>query len=454
MNKESFRGTKSVFGFTIIQYIKSKTFIISTAILVALALISFPVMSLISGIGEKNTNLKELGFDEIFVHGIDENWIDGIEKTWSTDDLLKNIKITPCNKDSDEIRKELNNSGSDVKYIYMSMEGEVPAFTVIYGKETAVKKEDVTYLSDFLMNNSTEISAYAYGATEENIGAITTQVMGDVLVLDQLGNIVEKDEDEAFTEYEYGITYGFSIVLMLFIVFASEAVAMSIITEKSSKVVEYLMVSIKPMALICGKICAMLCSVAIEISAIAAAAGLSSVINGFIFRTEDGMFAVPAFINTIIKSGIFEGANFINVTLGILAIVSGLLIYGFLAGITGATVSKIEEAAEGMKIFTFAVLIGLYLTYGYVSTRSAGGNWGSLEMLPFLLPLSAPFIVPEFLLMGEINISTALISLGISLIVLVLLMVFVSKVYEYLIYYKGQPMKLKQLISIAKTAKK
>ena len=122
--------------------------------------------------------------------------------------------------------------------------------------------------------------------------------------------------------------------------------------------------------------------------------------------------------------------------------------FGFLAGIAGATVSKVEEMAEGLKIFTFAMIIGAYVVIAYMSSATAGADWGAFTNFVYLFPLCAPFIVPSSLLLGKMSIGLGLLSGAILIVMIALLMIFVATVYEYLIYYNGSPMKLKELIKI------
>ena len=56
--------------------------------------------------------------------------------------------------------------------------------------------------------------------------------------------------------------------------------------------------------------------------------------------------------------------------------------------------------------------------------------------------------MPSSLLLGKMSIGLGLLSGAILIVMIALLMIFVATVYEYLIYYNGSPMKLKELIKI------
>ena len=126
----------------------------------------------------------------------------------------------------------------------------------------------------------------------------------------------------------------------------------------------------------------------------------------------------------------------------------GFILYAYLAGIAGATVSKVEEMADGLKIFTFAMLIGAYTVIAYLASAVGGADWGMVVDFLYVFPLTSPFIVPASLFIGKISIGIALLSVAALVLTIVLLMFFVAAVYEYLIYYNGSPVKIKELIKI------
>lgn len=449
MNKKNLRGFKSVFTFTFTQFIKSKSFKIICIILAVIALASFPILTLIQKSGEKE--LVEVKYDTVYVSGADESFAKAVEAICKEDELLGNVKFVFSEK-IDELEKELE-EGSKDNYMVMKVDLMIPMISIVYGDDTEVDSEQAGYLADFIYENSIRLNALYMGLDESKINALTINIYDGVNVIyDTEEEFYLEDDKESFGMNEFTVTYVFLVVVLLFIVFSGEAVAMSIITEKSSKVVEYLMVSIKPMALILGKVVAMLLAVMTQMCICGVCIIISSVINGFIFTNPDGSYGGAKVLEGIKDLLTLDGLNPVNVIVAIVIVLLGFLGYGMLAGLAGATVSKVEEAAEGMKIFTFAMLIGAYLCMIYINVVNAGSSWGTFDNIVYMLPLSSPFIVPSFLLMGKISLSTALIAAAILILAIAILISFVSKVYEYLIYYKGDPVKIKKLIEIAKNA--
>jgi len=74
-------------------------------------------------------------------------------------------------------------------------------------------------------------------------------------------------------------------------------------------------------------------------------------------------------------------------------------------------------------------------------------------MITYMLPISSPFSVPQNLLTGYIGYGHALISLVILYAVVFLMLVLSSKVYEYMLFYNGATLKVKDIIQIARYGK-
>ena len=96
-------------------------------------------------------------------------------------------------------------------------------------------------------------------------------------------------EDEVGFDARYFIQYAYSIVVMMICIFACTYIVRSIIEEKSSKLVETLLVSIRSEAMILGKIMAIITFIFFMFLLIAAGFGLSYLVTG--------MFTDTSFIN-------------------------------------------------------------------------------------------------------------------------------------------------------------
>lgn len=139
----------------------------------------------------------------------------------------------------------------------------------------------------------------------------------------------------------------------------------------------------------------------------------------------------------------------INILICFLLILLGMIFYATLAGLAGATVSRIEEMTEGLTLFTFTNLIGVYTALGAANVLMGPGINGFV-IFSFLFPLSAPFILPGAILIGKVSLPMVEIAFVFLLLFIILLFRFVAKVYETLILHTGNTIKLKELLYISK----
>ena len=142
-----------------------------------------------------------------------------------------------------------------------------------------------------------------------------------------------------------------------------------------------------------------------------------------------------------------------SLKLALIVILCGILFYCILAGLAGASVSKMDEITEGMKIYNLLIIVGSYIGLGMCIVMVNGGDNQLFINLCSLFPISSPFVVPASVLLGKISMSTALISMAILIVVTGFMFSFTAKVYESMIFYNGKVLSIKDILQIAKNRK-
>lgn len=252
-------------------------------------------------------------------------------------------------------------------------------------------------------------------------------------------------EDSSISGSEYSFIYGLLFILLMVNMIASTQIAHSIVTEKSTRVIEYLLTSVKPLAIIVGKILAMLTAVVLQIVSMIVVVFISNKIASSL-NPGSG----ESVLSQYLPENIFGNLNIFNLALSLILIVLGLIFYATLAGLTGATVSKVEEINEALKLFNFTNLIGSYIAIGAAIVLMIGGVNGFI-IFSFLFPLSSPYILPGAILIGKASLPIVATSIALQLVFIILLFRFVAKVYETLILHNGNAIKIKDLFKISKT---
>ena len=219
-----------------------------------------------------------------------------------------------------------------------------------------------------------------------------------------------------------GYVLGLILVMLLFfcVYFYGYGVAMSVANEKTSRVMETLVVSAKPSRILIGKVLAMGAVGLLQFLGILAVAAL-----GYTFILPEGvtLFGAPL--------------SFAAFTPGVAALVVvyfilGYILYAVLNSVCGATVSKIEDLNTAMMPVMFVALISFYLAY-----FSAIAGSGAMETIAMYLPFSSPFLMPFLLLNSEVPAGAIIGSIAL-LVVMIEVVLFLSiRVYSASVLHYG-----------------
>ena len=311
-----------------------------------------------------------------------------------------------------------------------------------------------------------------YSVLYSGVNSLADESRYDTYMEDSLGTMEEAStpESEFISEYDdiyvgihmneegedvaekslnmsvYMLQLGFVIILIFIISFSGESIATSVVTEKAGRMVEYLMITVKPMAIFAGKIIAVFLTTLIELFSMI----VSIVISSFICNTLFGQNFFASFSTAEMSF------NPLVVLMILLFFIGSFLFFAMIAGIAGATVSRIEELSEGILLFTLTMIVGAYMSIALAMNQLFDGasGYSTYAIICYLLPISSPFCVPQSLIFGRISYLFAAGSLLILFVSVVLLFVFVSKIYEYMLFYYGTRLKLKDIIRIARYGRK
>lgn len=459
--RNKFTGFVDIFKFAFVQTVKSKAFVVSQIIICAIALLIFPLITIFSGDGDDSEENEIASSEYIGTVFIQDEFKDGalaeaIAAELGSSEVYGDKKTVVVEKnDYDDVFTQVEKSEqgdvliriqfiedvNDVDYGFM--------YSVYYGEAIDKLSEAASELSVYIDDIHEKVLASLLVEDETMASYISKEFSYEVNLVGADSQIVE---DEGFLgQSEYWVTYAFLMVAILTISIGGSKVAEQLVTEKTTKVIEYIMTSVKPMALITGKVLAAAASVLFVIGSAVVCLLLSAVLNGVIFPNADGSIAIPEVVVSFFNSDIMAGANPLSIVVAVLLLIGGVIFYGFIGGIAGATVSKVEEMAEGMKLYTFTMLIGAYLPmFMMIMSQASAGDWGIVTNIIYLLPLTSVFIVPAYILIGKVTLITGLISLVIMVLAVLLMLVIVSRIFEHLIYYNGSPLKFKDLIKIYK----
>ncbi len=238
--------------------------------------------------------------------------------------------------------------------------------------------------------------------------------------------------DVVDTDSRYSIQYAYSILVMIVCIFAATYIVRAILEEKSSKLVETLLVSIKSEDMILGKILAVITFIFSMVISIIAAFVLSYFVTG--------MFRDTSFIgDKLADMGITSEILNIGPDIIVIALVSALLAcvtLSLIAALSGAGCSSMEDMESANMTSTMVILVC------YMATVIAA-------LFMSLCPFISAFAAPAYYITGDIGIGIVIASWLIQFICIFLIYKASGKIYDRLIMYKGSRMKMTRILGMA-----
>ncbi len=447
-------GFMKVFKFSYEQAMKSKSTKITLAIFVIVALLFFPVKTLISGgLSDENEDEKAQ-IETVYVNTENEALYKELVNVVNGE-LDKEAAFSRIGESEyDATIKKLNDENSNDLYLeVMFDEDELSenfglSYKLVYGKGEDAK-DKATTLDNILMDKSKDMIIAYYGITEDAAKSLVPTEY-ETAVFDADGN--EVVDDSGLNEAEYWFTYGFIMVLIMMVSFIGSMAADGIVGEKANRVIEYIMITLKPMDLIIGKVMSGVAMIFTIVGSTLVALGVSTFINQAIDADAENIFGM---IGNFVENGTLKGASAVSVILAIVIIFFGSYFYAMLGALSGGMVSKVEEMAEGLKIYMILFMVGAYMAmFMAVTANTTGSGWGPISYLVYLLPNSSMFIIPSYLLIGKVELWIAIVAIVIVAIVSILLTMLASRIFGQMIYHNGSPLKLKDIFAMAKEGKK
>ena len=443
MKKSNIAGWKDVFSFTLIQTLKNKAFIITNIILLILVLVSMPLITKITSTGATEDSEATSPINKVYVSN--QSALPEMEFT----QLLENQKFShiifeTMQEEYDTVSNRIDTEETDSVILTISDREGMYSLSFVKASSGAVKDSSLTALGNAVAEQFDTFRINTLGITQDQISMLQAPVEAKVSMTDVDGNAITK-EDTSISGSEYWFIYVILFVVLMVNTMSSSQIATSIVTEKSTRVIEYLLTSVKPLALMVGKVLAMLVAVLLQMTAMVVTVFISNYLSSALSNGEGA-----SLLARYLPKDIFQNLNIVNIIFCFILVALGFIFYATLAGLAGATVSRMEEISEGLTLFTFVNIIGAYIGIGAASALMGAGD-SAYVTFSFLFPLSAPFILPGAILIGKASLPIIAIAIVLQIIFILLLFKFVAKVYETLILHNGNTIKVKELIKISKT---
>ena len=293
------------------------------------------------------------------------------------------------------------------------------------------------------------VSPENYAATQRYVTASKIQAGADEW------NVFE-------TMINYIVPMVISLVLFILIFAYGQMVAQSIATEKTSRVMELLLTSVRPLAIVIGMVLAMGLVSLLQFMLIGAVGGISFAVTApfgiggdlikIMQNTELQVGENAAIAEAV--NGSFGSLSPLTFILIFVIFVLGFLLFALIAALVGASVSRMEDLAQAMQPYSLLGVLGFYLAYfpsimtmDSLDTGAASDN--AMQTFACFFPVSSPFALPSALLLGNLSLPEVLSAVLILAASVVLVAVIVARVYELIILHSGSRLKFMDIIRLA-----
>ena len=420
----------TVFSYTLKEAARKKAFIVSTVIIMimVLALCLAPrIISAVKGGGEeKNTDAgtenasEQIAADEdapvcylIDQTGIFEKDMDTLRSVY----MDRNFK-TAAKEEEEDIRAHIKENEEDSLIVIEEKDG-IPFIHVV--NANFMKGISSQRISDICNKIWQKNTLQESGVDSETIAKSTLSLP---YTDESVGNM-------DVTGYILGLVVVF--IMFFAVYYYGYGVAMSVASEKTSRVMETLVVSAKPSRIRIGKCLAM------------GVLGLLQMAAIIVFAVICYTVFVPKNFNISGVAISFSSITPFNVLILMVYFILGYALYAVMNSVCGAAVSKVEDLNSAMMPVMFISLGSFYLGY---FTAIAGGGSSALAKLAMYLPFSAPFSVPFTLLTGGMKTGDLIISMGLLLIFIIVIATVSIRVYSASVLHYGNKLKMKELLKM------
>lgn len=402
MRMNEFTGTGLVFRFTLTQYLKSRSTIITMLVMVLVTIGSV----FIAGYSMNSGKQAAAGIEGIAI----------VNKTgipFAASDIAA----------ADNHYEDISETAHDAADVVLTIYEEDGAFHILAQSDTVEQNELIRLEAS---------AASAFDMVKSGKKLYVGQAM-------TVGEYLEPAAEDDFAAV-FTVSYVYSILVLILTMLSSSYIIRSVLEEKASRLVEMLLVSVKPLALILGKILASMCLVILQLALL--------VIGGFAAGKLIGVFAGGSGIMAVVNgTGIIEsiaGMDALSVISVFVSVMLGFFTLALIGGLSASCCDSMDDSNSAGTATVFTALAG------YMVGIFAGAFSGGAASVVFsLIPVVSVFVAPVKYLEGAIDAWVLFAAWALQLCVIAVLAYITRRAYAALIMHTGSRVKFRSILRFA-----
>lgn len=440
------RGFREVFSFTFVQRIKSRGYRIGIIVGILLcALLPAAIMPAVEFFGRDDEYKSEI--TKIYVIDTDTEHPADYQVLNSADEEQFYDVTYETAQDVESAAEKASEDGY-AAILVVEREEDTYQIHVLLPQETQLEERDAHAYEEF-------ISQYFRYILVQKSGLAPTQIMELTAPITQAareysGASSGADETDDFADmkeiFSYLLPYLNIMVLYFMILAYGQGTANSAIMEKTSKLMDLFLVSVKPGAMLLGKVFATTASAILQLFC-----WIGSLVGGFVLGTalvklinpQTDMVLIQLFASFGKVTGMFTVSGAV---IALLILAAGLLLYCALAAVGGAISEKPEDLSNANGLFVMILLISFFAT---LFTGGSDVPWDAVTWQVWM-PFTAILTAPTKVLLGGMTALQGLLSLAIVVAAAVVITLIAGRLYSAMALYKGDFPTPKKLLEMVK----
>lgn len=387
---------RTILRFELNNYFKNKVFTGVTIFLVAVIAAVMFSPRITSAFKSGDTSKEADRLPVMLVAAENQEWSEIIRGAFS--DTFDGYEVQVSENNTEDIKKQISSGAAECAFVF----DDLSSYT--YYVNNLSMYDENTYTADEVLSQLYRATAFASeGIAPERVNEIL-----NVQITHQTQNL-GKDQVKNFF-YTYIMIFALYMVILLY----GQMVATNVATEKSSRAMELLITSAKPVSMMFGKVIASCIAGFIQLAAVFGSAFL-------FFNLNKSYWAGNMIINSIFDMPL-------NLLLYMLLFfVLGFFIYAFMYGAIGSTASKLEDINTSVMPITMLFISGFII----VMFSMSGGNIdNTLMRVCSFIPFTSPMAMFARIAMSSVPAYEIIISVAVLIASVFGIGVLSAKIYR------------------------
>ena len=348
----------------------------------------------------------------------------------------------------DSVKELVKNQVFDMVLYVPPTQLNIPSNAVIYSLRQ-VPMEVESYISSVMQKEIEDQKLMASGVDPNIVSAVKTDVNLQVMRMDDKGN-----EKETFSEVQFVLGMLLALLIYMFIMFFGGQVMQGVVEEKTNRIIEVIISSVKPFQLMMGKIIGVsLVALTQFVIWILLTAALYTGFSAYVGLSHSDLLpsgtvmtqeiSVNDIANNESVQNILQIAQSIDfgtiIFTFIIFFILGYLLYATLYAAIGSLVDNNTDSQQFTLPITVPLLVAIISSF-YIVNNPDGSLSVWLSMIPFTSPISMMVRIPFGVPIWQIVVSIALLA-G----TFVFMTWFAAKIYRTGILMYGKKLSYKEI---------